>query len=192
MKTNGLYSKEEKIFQDKNKLYRAHSVKQIAYSTDPRDFGQVAKSIPCQEACPAKTNIPGYIRCIHDQRYSRAYELNRGANIMPGVLGRICSRPCETACRHGEPDNGVSVGICHLKRACADLKSPMHRIIEGLYAPTGKTVAVVGSGPAGLAAAHDLAILGHKVVVFESMEKPGGMLMYGIPEFRLPRDLLMT
>ncbi len=192
MKKNGLYSKEEKIFQDKNKLYRAHSVKQIAYSTDPRDFGQVAKSIPCQEACPAKTNIPGYIRCINEKRYGRAYELNRGANIMPGVLGRICSRPCETACRHGAPDNGVSVGICHLKRACADLKSPMHRIIEGLYAPTGKSVAVVGSGPAGLAAAHDLAILGHRAVVFETMEKPGGMLMYGIPEFRLPRDLLMT
>jgi NADPH-dependent glutamate synthase beta subunit-like oxidoreductase/ferredoxin len=192
LKTNGLYSKEEKIFQDKNKLYQAHSVKQIAYSTDPRDFGQVAKSIPCQEACPARTNIPGYIRCINEKRYGRAYELNRGANIMPGVLGRICSRPCETACRHGAPDNGVSVGICHLKRACADLKSPMHRIIEGLYAPSGKSVAVVGSGPAGLAAAHDLAILGHRAVVFETMEKPGGMLMYGIPEFRLPRDLLMT
>ncbi|HKK99222.1 MAG TPA: FAD-dependent oxidoreductase [Desulfotignum sp.] len=192
MKKNGLYAKEEKIFQDKNKLYQAHSVKQIAYSTDPRDFGQVARSIPCQEACPAKTNIPGYIRCINEKRYGRAYELNRGANIMPGVLGRICSRPCETACRHGAPDNGVSVGICHLKRACADLKSPMHRIIEGLYTPSGKGVAVVGSGPAGLAAAHDLAILGHRAVIFESLEKPGGMLMYGIPEFRLPRDLLMT
>lgn len=191
MKRNDLYSKEEKFFQDKNKIYSAHLVKQIAYSTDPRDFGQVAKSIPCQEACPAKTNIPGYIRCINEKRYGRAYELNRGANILPGVLGRICSRPCESACRHGEPDNGQSVGICHLKRACADLKSPMHRIIEGLYSPTGKTVAVVGSGPAGLAAAHDLAILGHKAVIFETMEKPGGMLMYGIPEFRLPRDLLM-
>ena len=192
MKKKGIYSKEEKIFQDKNKLYRAHSVKQIAYSTDPRDFGQVARSVPCQEACPARTNIPGYIRCINEKRYGRAYELNRGANIMPGILGRICSRPCETACRHGAPDNGVSVGICHLKRACADLKSPMHRIIEGLYAPTGKRVAVVGSGPAGLAAAHDLAILGHRAVIFETMEKPGGMLMYGIPEFRLPRDQLMT
>ncbi len=191
MKKNGLYSKEEKIFQDESKLYSAHLVKQIAYSTDPRDLGQVAKSVPCQDACPAKTNIPGYIRCINEKRYGRAYELNRGANILPGVLGRICSRPCESACRHGEPDNGASVGICHLKRACADLKSPMHRIIEGLYSPTGKTVAVVGSGPAGLAAAHDLAILGHKAVIFETMEKPGGMLMYGIPEFRLPRDLLM-
>ncbi|HCY86555.1 MAG TPA: 4Fe-4S ferredoxin [Desulfobacteraceae bacterium] len=165
---------------------------QIAYSTDPRDFGQVATSVPCQAACPAKTNIPGYIRCINEKRYGRAYELNRGANILPGVLGRICSRPCEAACRHGEPDNGESVGICHLKRSCADHKSPMHRILEGLYAPTGKNVAVIGAGPAGLAAAHDLAILGHKAVIYEAWEKPGGMLMYGIPEFRLPRELLMT
>jgi glutamate synthase (NADPH/NADH) small chain len=191
LKRNDLYSKEKKCYQDKNKVYSTQLVKQIAYSTDIRDFGQVAKSVPCQDACPAKTNIPGYIRCINEKRYGRAYELNRGANILPGVLGRICSRPCELACRHGEPDNGESVGICHLKRGCADLKSPMHRIIEGLYAPTGKTVAVVGSGPAGLATAHDLAILGHKAIIFETMEKPGGMLMYGIPEFRLPRDLLM-
>lgn len=191
MKKNELYSKEEKLFQDKNKIYSAQSVKQIVYSTDVRDFGKVAKSIPCQDACPAKTNIPGYIRCIFEKRYGRAYELNRSANILPGVLGRICSRPCEAACRHGEPDNGVSVGICHLKRSCADLKPASHRIIEGLYTPTEKKVAVIGSGPAGLAAAHDLAILGHKVVIYDSMEKPGGMLMYGIPEFRLPRDILM-
>ncbi|MCG8564005.1 MAG: FAD-dependent oxidoreductase, partial [Desulfobacterales bacterium] len=192
MKKNDLYAKEQKFFKEANRIYSAHTVTQIAYSSDVRDFGQVATSIPCQNACPARTNIPGYIRCISEKRYGRAYELNRGANILPGVLGRICSRPCEAACRHGEPDNGVSVGICHLKRSCADLKSPMHRIIEGLYAPSGKTVAVVGSGPAGLAAAHDLAILGHQVVMYESEDKPGGMLMYGIPEFRLPRDLLMV
>ena len=166
--------------------------KEVTFSTDARDFGQVARSVPCQNACPARTNIPGYIRCINEKRYGRAYELNRMANVLPGVLGRICSRPCEEACRHGEPDNGTSVGICHLKRSCADLKSPMHRIIEALFAPSGKRAAVVGAGPAGLACAHDLAVLGHEVVIYEAREKPGGMLMYGIPEFRLPRDLLMT
>ena len=171
--------------------YSSQSVKQIAYSTDTRDFAQVAASVPCQAACPAKTNIPGYIRSIYEKQYGRAYEINRGANILPGVLGRICSRPCELACRHGEPGNGQSVGICYLKRACADLKPGSHRIIEGLYSPSGKKVAIVGSGPAGLATAHDLAIFGHTVMIYESMEKPGGMLMYGIPEFRLPRDLLM-
>jgi len=191
LKKQDLYSKEEKLFQDKNKIYSAQYKKQIVYSTDARDFGQVAKSIPCQDACPAKTNIPGYIRAIYEKRYGRAYELNRGANILPGILGRICAKPCESSCRHGESDNGQSVGICHLKRSCADLKPGSHRIIEGLYTPTEKKVAVIGSGPAGLATAHSLAVLGHKVVIFESMEKPGGMLMYGIPEFRLPRDLLM-
>lgn len=191
LKKNDLYSKEEKQSQEKSRRYSTKSVKQIVYSTDSRDFGLVAKSVPCQDACPARTNIPGYIRCIYEKRYGRAYELNRIANVLPGVLGRICSRPCEAACRHGDPDNGVSVGICHLKRSCADLKPASHRIIEGLYSPTDKTAAVVGSGPAGLAAAHDLAILGHKVTIFESEEKPGGMMMYGIPEFRLPRDLLM-
>ena len=191
MKKNDIYSKEEKLFQDKNKIYSVQSLKQIVYSTDVRDFGQVAKSVPCQDACPAKTNIPGYIRSIYEKRYGRAYELNRSANILPGVLGRICARPCEAACRHGEPDNGTSVGICHLKRACADLKPVSHRIIEGLYTSTHKKIAIIGSGPAGLAAAHDLAILGHRVVIFESMQAPGGMMMYGIPEFRLPRDLLM-
>ncbi|WP_022663925.1 FAD-dependent oxidoreductase [Desulfospira joergensenii] len=170
----------------------ASSKQGVIFSTDVRDFGQVAKSVPCQNACPARTNIPGYIRCINEKRYGRAYEINRQANILPGVLGRICSRPCEEACRHGEPDNGQSVGICHLKRSCADLKSSMHRIVEALYAPSGKRVAVVGAGPAGLACAHDLAVLGHGVTIYESREKPGGMLMYGIPEFRLPRDLLMT
>ena len=191
MKKSDLYSKEANRFQDKNKIYATHSVTQIAYSTDCRDFGQAATSIPCQDACPAKTNIPGYIRCIYEKRYGRAYELNRMANVLPGVLGRICSRPCESRCRHGEPDNGVSVGICHFKRSCADLKPASHRIIEGLYSPTDKQVAVIGSGPAGLAAAHSLAILGHKVTIFEAENKPGGMLMYGIPEFRLPRELLM-
>ncbi len=127
-------------------IYSTQPVKQIAYSTDARDFGQVAASVPCQEACPAKTNIPGYIRCIHDKRYGRAYEVNRIANILPGVLGRICSRPCEEACRHGEPGNGTSVGICHLKRSCADLKPASHRIVEGLYSPTDKKVAVIGAG----------------------------------------------
>lgn len=191
MKKNDLYSKTVKLSENQDKTYHTRSLKQIVYSSDARDFGQVARSIPCQAACPAATNIPGYIRCIYEKRYGRAYELNRICNILPGVLGRICSRPCEQACRHNAPDEGDSVAICHLKRAGADFKSPMHRIIEGFYAPSGKKVAVIGAGPAGLAAAHELTLLGHRVFVYESMEKPGGMLMYGIPEFRLPRDLLM-
>ena len=159
-------------------------------STDPRDLGWVRQNIPCQSACPAGTNVPAYIRMITEERFGESYELNRTANVLPGVLGRICSRPCEDACRHGWPGNGEPVAICHLKRAAADMKSSGHRITERLFAPTGKRIAIVGAGPAGVAAAHDLSLLGHDVTIFEREEMAGGMLAYGIPEFRLPRDVL--
>ena len=162
----------------------------VAYSEDPRDIGWVATNIPCQSACPAGTNIPAYIRAIAEGRHGDAYEINREANVLPGVLGRICSRPCEKACRHGWPGNGEPVAICNLKRSAADLKHAGHRITEKLFAPTGKRVAIVGAGPAGIAAAHDLSVLGHDVTLFEREKYPGGMLRYGIPAFRLPRDIL--
>jgi formate dehydrogenase major subunit len=162
----------------------------VHYSEDPRDYGYMADNVPCQNACPALTNIPGYIRCVFEKRYGRAYELNRMCNIFPGVLGRICARPCEVRCRHGEDDLGKPVNICHIKRAAYDHKSPMHRIEEHLYAPSGKTVAIIGAGPAGLSATHELSAMGHRVTVYEALPKPGGMLTYGIPAFRLPRDVL--
>lgn len=162
----------------------------VHVSDDARDIGWVRQNIPCQSACPAGTNIPAYIRAIYEGRFGRAYEINREANVLPGVLGRICSRPCESACRHGWSGNGESVSICHLKRSAADYKPAGHRITESLYAPTGKRVAIVGAGPAGVAAAHDLSLLGHDVTIFEREEHPGGMLRYAIPEFRLPRQTL--
>lgn len=161
-------------------------------SDDPRDIGWVKQNIPCQNACPAGTNVPSYIRSIVESRYGESYEANREANVLPGVLGRICSRACEDACRHGWPGNGDPVAICHLKRVAADLKDAGHRITESLYAPTGKRIAIVGAGPAGVAAAHDLSLFGHDVVIYEREERPGGMLRYGIPEFRLPRTILDT
>jgi formate dehydrogenase major subunit len=160
------------------------------YSSDVRDIGWVETNIPCQTACPAATNIPGYIWALMVGDYSRSYEINRNANILPGVLGRICSRPCEAKCRHGWAGNGEPVGICNLKRSAADLKSSGHRIHESLYAPSGKRIAIAGAGPAGVAAAHDLSLLGHDVTIFEKETESGGMLRYGIPEFRLPRDIL--
>ncbi len=170
--------------------YGRRVVTPVRFSTDPRDIGWVRQNIPCQTACPADTNIPAYIEMIVEKRYGRSYELNRFANVLPGVLGRICSRPCEDVCRHCWPGNGEPVNICHLKRAAADLKHTDHRISENLFAPTGKRVAVVGAGPGGIAVAHDLSMLGHDVTIFEREEKPGGMLYYGIPAFRLPRDML--
>lgn len=190
MKENDVYKKTEITTTGTNKTVALETVKSIVYSTDPRDLKNVEKGVPCQAACPAGTNIPGYIRCIHEKRYGRAYELNRMYNILPGVLGRICTRPCELACRHGESDLGDPVSICWLKRAAADLKSPMHRIVEGLYSPTDKKVVVIGAGPSGLGAAHELAVMGHRVTIIESYNKPGGMLKYGIPDFRLPEKLL--
>ena len=165
-------------------------IREITFSTDPADFYYMDVNVPCQGACPADTNIPAYIRCLFEERYSRSYELNRIVNVLPGVLGRICSRPCEAKCRHGEPELGKPVNICHIKRAASDFKEAGHIYMEQLFAPLGKSVAIVGSGPAGLAAAHDLSTIGISVTLFEAFEKPGGMLRYGIPEFRLPRDIL--
>jgi formate dehydrogenase major subunit len=164
----------------------------VFVSDDPRDIGWVKQNVPCQNACPAGTNVPSYIRAIFESRYGSSYEINREANVLPGVLGRVCSRACEDACRHGWPGNGDPVAICHLKRVAADLKDAGHRITERLYAPTGKRVAIVGAGPAGVSAAHDLSLFGHDVVIFEREEKAGGMLRYAIPEFRLPRNVLDT
>jgi len=162
----------------------------VYYSDDPRDIGWVKQNVPCQTACPAGTNIPAYIWAIMDDAYGASYEINREANVLPGILGRVCSRPCEDECRHGWAGNGDAVNICHLKRSAADLKHAGHRITESLYTPSGKSVAVIGAGPAGVAAAHDLSMLGHDVTIFEREQEPGGMLRYGIPEFRLPRDIL--
>ncbi len=162
----------------------------VFFSTNKKDFAWMRENVPCQTVCPALTNVPGYIYADYQDRYGRSYEINRYVNILPGVLGRICSRPCELACRHGWPGFGEPVAICHLKRVASDFKPEGHRIEEFMFGPSGKKVAIIGSGPAGLGAAHDLAIFGHKVTIYEALDRPGGMLRYGIPEFRLPRSIL--
>lgn len=187
--THKVYLDEGEDFSERQS-YGRRVVTPIRYSTDPRDIGWVRQNIPCQTACPADTNVPAYIQMIMEERYGRSYELNRISSVLPGVLGRVCSRPCEDVCRHGWPGNGEPVSICHLKRAAADLKPAGHRISEDLFTPSGKRIAVVGAGPGGIAAAHDLSMLGHDVTIFEREEKPGGMLFYGIPAFRLPREVL--
>ena len=164
--------------------------KQVLYSSSPEDFYYMDINVPCQSACPASTNVPAYIRALFEEQYGRSYEINRAANLFPGVLGRICSRPCEARCRHGESELGQPVNICHIKRAAYDLKGKVPSHEERPLTSLGKKVAVVGAGPAGLAAGHDLSTVGFRVTVFEALEKPGGMLRYGIPEFRLPRNVL--
>ncbi|EFK11798.1 4Fe-4S binding domain protein [delta proteobacterium NaphS2] len=162
----------------------------IVYSTDPEDFYYVDINVPCQSACPADTNIPAYIRALFEGEYQNSYDMNRAANILPGVLGRVCSRPCEDKCRHGEAELGLPVNICHIKRAASDFRKGKAASPFNALPGIDKKVGIIGSGPAGLAAAHDLACLGFSVTIYEAMGRPGGMLRYGIPEFRLPRQVL--
>ncbi|MDA1044259.1 MAG: FAD-dependent oxidoreductase [Verrucomicrobia bacterium] len=160
------------------------------HGTAPQDMQWLDESIPCRSACPARTDIPGYLEANYKGDYAEAYRINLRDNIFPAVLGRVCSRPCEDACRHGWDGLGESVAICFSKRSAADFDASSRVVLTPIAAPTGKTVAIVGSGPAGLAAARNLALLGHTCTVFEKHERPGGMMNQGIPEFRLPRDIL--
>jgi formate dehydrogenase major subunit len=155
-----------------------------------KDFQWMETNVPCQKACPAGTDIPAYLTAIAEGDPDEAYRINLRDNIFPAVLGRVCSRPCEAACRHGYKGLGETVAICFSKRSAADHKTSDRILLDPAFPPSGKTVAVVGSGVAGLTAARNLTLLGHRVTVYEKYACPGGMLNQGIPEFRLPRDII--
>ena len=159
-------------------------------STSVQDLHWLEQNIPCQVACPAGTDIPGYLEAVYHGRFAEAYEINLRDNVFPAILGRVCSRPCEDACRHGWEGNGEPVAICFSKRSAADFAESPPIGLPPLFALSGKHVGIVGSGVAGLAAARDLAMFGHKVTVYEKHTSPGGMLNQGIPAFRLPRDVI--
>ena len=144
---------------------------------------------PCVKACPAGTDAQGYIGLISQGRYHEAAKLIKETNPFPSIIGRVCTRPCEKACRRNLVDERV--GICWLKRFVGDYDLFSENRYRPEIAPaTGKNIAVIGGGPAGLTCAYYSAINGHKVKVFEALPKPGGMLRYGIPAYRLPKDLL--
>ncbi len=147
--------------------------------------------VPCQWECPALVRVPTYIQALQECDPSRARDVNTQDVLLPGVLGRICTRPCENVCRHGRPGLGAPVAICDLKRAAADravdAPEPVHSPVS---APSGRTVAVVGGGPAGLATAWHLWRLGHRVTLIEAREECGGLPLLAIPAFRLPRDVV--
>ncbi|MDO8094383.1 MAG: FAD-dependent oxidoreductase [Candidatus Brocadiales bacterium] len=162
------------------------------YNLKRADAGEWFSSvIKCQYACPVHTNVPAYLKLLREGDFERAYRVNRYANLFPAILGRVCTHPCETACRRGRFDEPVS--ICALKRATADYSEKGTELPLGLETITekqGKKVAIIGSGPAGLACANDLALRGYDVVIYEALDRIGGMLNVGIPPYRLPRKLI--
>lgn len=144
---------------------------------------------PCSLACPAGSDCQGYAGLIANNRFEEALQLIKESYPIPASLGRVCPHPCEEACRRGKVEQPIN--LARLKQFVADVdlnsgKSYMPDMAE----PTGKKVAVIGGGPAGLTLAYFLAIAGHKTVIFEMMPQAGGMLRYGIPEYRLPKNVL--
>jgi len=154
------------------------------------DKATYAKDVPCAAACPAGTRVPQYIERIAAGDLDGAYLINQEDNVFPGVLGRVCSRPCEPACRHNRTGTEGEVRICHLKRYASDGRSFTPSPLEPWFEPSGRRVAIVGSGPSGLTAARELRRYGHDVTIFEAEKVLGGMMRLAIPAFRLPRKAL--
>ena len=146
---------------------------------------QLETLIPCHYACPVMINVPRYVQLIGEGKFAEALAVIRQDNPFPGICGRVCTAPCEDACRRGE--KGEPIAIRMLKRAAYERGTHEDKATAE---PTGKQVAIIGSGPAGLTAAHILAKMGHKVTIFEALPQPGGMMRIGIPEARLPRKVL--
>jgi glutamate synthase (NADPH/NADH) small chain len=148
---------------------------------------------PCTEGCPVMVDIPEFIKAVTEDNMPEAVRALKGKNALPGICGRVCPQEvqCEAVCTLGK--KGAPVAIGRLERYVADWEreniAPVERKIE-LATATGKKVAVVGSGPASLTAAADLTKMGHEVVIFEALHVAGGVLMYGIPEFRLPKAIV--
>ncbi|MEK6256938.1 MAG: FAD-dependent oxidoreductase [Chloroflexota bacterium] len=195
-----------------------------AYRSFLPDFNYFQKNIPCQSACPVRTDARAYVNAIANGEYERAYLIARETNPFASTCGWVCGAPCEAACRRGKIDAPVAIralkrfvndrhgvylgekGIAHQapawpayvgKTGSFDLgNSILPTSRSGLVATsqrgdkTGKRVAIVGAGPSGLSCAHDLALMGHDVVIFDSAPVAGGMLRLGIPEYRLPREVI--
>ncbi|MCW8925202.1 MAG: FAD-dependent oxidoreductase [Xanthomonadales bacterium] len=156
-------------------------------TSNPDYFHQV---VDCQWACPAHTDVPEYIRQIAKGRFTDAYMLNRESNVFPGILGRVCDRPCEPACRRGRT-NEEPVAICRLKRVAADHRDEIADLLPKIpVKKNGKKIALVGAGPASLTVANDLMPLGYECTIFEALSEPGGLMRSNIPAFRLPEKVL--
>jgi NADPH-dependent glutamate synthase beta subunit-like oxidoreductase/ferredoxin len=158
--------------------------------TDTSNPAYFHRVVDCQWACPAHTDVPEYIRLIAQGKMTEAYMVNRESNVFPGILGRVCDRPCEPACRRGRVEE-KAVAICRLKRVAADLKRDIADKLPDIpQRSNGKRVACIGAGPASLTVANDLRPLGYEVTIFEALEKTGGLMRSNIPAFRLPAEII--
>lgn len=167
-------------------------------STQPHEYNALIERLytedrlmPCAGNCPANVDARGQAFLIADDRVYEAYELVRERNILPGVLGRICHHPCESACRRNRYDEPISIRPLH-RFAFEEYRKVAAERIKPLPQTRDQRVAIIGSGPSGLTAAHDLMRLGYTVTMYEREEKPGGALSTGVPSYRLPRDVLYS
>ena len=160
-------------------------------ATDTSEPDYFHRVVDCQWACPAHTAVPEYIRLIAQGRFTDAYMVNRESNVFPGILGRVCDRPCEPACRRGRLDQEKPVAICRLKRVAADYRDDVSDLLPRAPAQkNGKRIALIGAGPASLTVANDLVPLGYACTIFEALDKTGGLMRTNIPSFRLPEEVL--
>src|SRR5579883_3094128 len=167
----------DELDQQNELLYRSEIAEPDWYKTN----------IPCQVGCPAHTDVATYIGLISQGRFDEAYLINRRCNVVPGVLGRTCARPCEPVCRRNKID-GKPVAICWLKRAAHDHREYRH-LPERPKITQDKRVAIIGAGSAGIGCARDLAERGFDVTIYDMYPTPGGMMVGGIPVWRLPREV---
>jgi formate dehydrogenase (NADP+) beta subunit len=167
----------------------------VASRTKLVDLEWLESNFPCMQACPVHTQAGRYVSLIAQGRYEEAYRYARVPNPFASICGRVCGHPCEPACRRGQFDMPISIRA--LKRFVTERHGPESRNPIDVFPERPRVfrrekVAIIGSGPAGMSAAHDLALLGYPVSVFEAAPVPGGMMHLGIPEYRLPRDVLQA
>ena len=167
----------------------------MASRTKLVDLEWLESNFPCMQACPVHTQAGRYVSLIAQGRYEEAYRYARVPNPFASICGRVCGHPCEPACRRGQFDMPISIRA--LKRFVTERHGPESRNPVDVFPDKPpafrlEKIAIIGSGPAGMSAAHDLALLGYPVTVFEAAPVPGGMMHLGIPEYRLPRDVLQA
>ena len=158
--------------------------------TNTKDPQYYHKVVDCQWGCPAHTDVPGYIRLIAQGKYTESYMLNRESNVFPGILGRVCDRPCEPVCRRVRVED-EPVAICRLKRVAGDLKDDFKDLLPPVpEKKNGKKIACIGAGCASFTVANDLLPLGYEIDIFESLPETGGLIRSNIPKFRLPPSVI--